>query len=543
MSASVPATAPPSVAAMVGRLVRFDLRRHRLLFAVVIGLELVRAAVAEWSLKLAPAIIGEHFGGVAGQGEVSALDLAIWLATWVATAVVVQGDHPSDDRAFWRSRPIPPVALAASKLVLFGVVFVLIPSALNAARLFAYGAPASAPIVAALEIAMVTGLTVVVAWSGALVTRTLVRFFAACFGVVVAFYVSLAAFAYYQGFGTTGIGLEPAAGVTDNTWIVAALPIVGLGILVLHYRLRRPAIAALAGLAVLLGSIVMPGSRITRPAPPDLAKTVAGRLTLPDGVTVPEDPTSRGFAATNGWPIFLQGRIGLPALPIDVSAGVILRNLTLRTGDRTVQAVGAQQCCSGPGAMGAIAAPEPAEPAGVEPGHRARQEWNVGGIPAADVEAIRAGRLAIVAEATVVFVRHHLVAAIPLRAGAAFRGGTYLVEVLGVEPRSAVALLRVARFPTFGDGGQPLLTFFEADRERAHVATTSAPYPIAAGPMGDNRSWGEGRHWADRLHLPIHRRYPPLREPQLLIVESRRVGESRTALSATNVPVQLSKPQ
>ena len=123
------------------------------------------------------------------------------------------------------------------------------------------------------------------------------------------------------------------------------------------------------------------------------------------------------------------------------------------------------------------------------------------------------------------------------------RSGTYLVEVLSVEPRSAVALIRVARFPTFDAGGRPLLTFFEADRERAHVATTSTPFPIAADPMGDSRSWGAGRQWADRLHLPIHRRYPPLRDAQLLIVESRRVGETRTALSATDVPVQMSKQQ
>jgi len=123
MSAHVPATAPPSFVPMVGWLVRFDLRRHRLLFAVVVGLELVRAAVAEWSLQLAPATIGERFGGVTGQGEVSALDLAIWLATWVATAVVVQGapprtTAPSGDRARYRRsrspRPSSPCSASCS---------------------------------------------------------------------------------------------------------------------------------------------------------------------------------------------------------------------------------------------------------------------------------------------------------------------------------------------------------------------------------------------------------------------------------------------
>ena len=38
--------------------------------------------------------------------ETALLDLAIRAMTWIVTAVVVQADHPSDDRAFWRTRPL-----------------------------------------------------------------------------------------------------------------------------------------------------------------------------------------------------------------------------------------------------------------------------------------------------------------------------------------------------------------------------------------------------------------------------------------------------
>ena len=31
------------------------------------------------------------------------------MATAVATAILAQGDHPTDDRAFWHSRPIAPL--------------------------------------------------------------------------------------------------------------------------------------------------------------------------------------------------------------------------------------------------------------------------------------------------------------------------------------------------------------------------------------------------------------------------------------------------
>jgi hypothetical protein len=525
----------------VWRLVRFDVRRFRVLLAAVVGLELARAALVEWSLQFAPTVIGERFGGLAGQGEVAALDTAIWLATCVATAVLVQGDHPSDDRAFWRSRPIPPVALAVAKLTLFAGLFVMVPSVVSAVRLIAYGAPADAPIAAALYFAAVAALTVVMSWSVAIVTRTLVRFIAACLGLVVAFYLALAAYAYYQRYGAmsaVGVGLEPSAGSGDNAWSLTILLVAGLAILVLHYRLRKPAIAAVAGLAVVVGTNVMPGSTTSRPAPPALAAAVAGRLTLPEGLTTPAETNIRGYAAAaNGWPIFLQGRVGFPALPEDISAGVILRKLMLRAGDGTVQAVGARQCCSGRGAVGVITPQDP--PA--EPGQRPR-DWGFGSIDLSDVEAVRAGHLAVDGEATVLFVRHHLVGAIPLRAGSAFRGDRYLVEVLAIEPRRAVALLRVARFPTLDSSDRPLLTFFESDRARAHVATTSTPYPLAGDGMGDSSSWGAGRQWVDRLHLPIHRRSPPPEDPQLLIVESRSSGETRTTLAARDVPVGVARP-
>ena len=89
----------------------------------------------------------------------------------------------------------------------------------------------------------------------------------------------------------------------------------------------------------------------------------------------------------------------------------------------------------------------------------------------------------------------------------------------------------------------PGLTFFAADRTRAHVVTTSTPYPLAADAMGDNRSWGAGRQWVDRVHLPMQRGDQPLEQPQLLIVESRSVGETRTVLAARDVPVAVARPE
>ena len=89
----------------VVRLWRFDLQRFRVLVAIVVGLELLRAAFVEWLLHLRPSQ-RRQFGGDLGSFEFRTLDGALWLAAAIATAILVQADHPVDDRAFWRTRPI-----------------------------------------------------------------------------------------------------------------------------------------------------------------------------------------------------------------------------------------------------------------------------------------------------------------------------------------------------------------------------------------------------------------------------------------------------
>ena len=116
MNAMLPTAVPAPFARTLERLVRFDLRRFRLLALLVVLLEIARAAVVEWTLHFVPASMSERFGWTFGTGEVALVDAILWLATVLTTAVVVQADLPSDDRAFWRTRPIRPLALAAGKL-------------------------------------------------------------------------------------------------------------------------------------------------------------------------------------------------------------------------------------------------------------------------------------------------------------------------------------------------------------------------------------------------------------------------------------------
>ena len=70
-----------------------------MLVAVVVALELLRASFVEWVLhatrsrQTCSVVMSARF-------EFQTLDGALWLATAIATAILVQADHPADDRAF-----------------------------------------------------------------------------------------------------------------------------------------------------------------------------------------------------------------------------------------------------------------------------------------------------------------------------------------------------------------------------------------------------------------------------------------------------------
>ena len=228
----------------------------------------------------------------------------------------------------------------------------------------------------------------------------------------------------------------------------------------------------------------------------------------------------------------------LPGLPRDVSAGIFIDRARVLVDGRDVAAGGFQQCCLGLGPSGVASA----QPADRVDGDGWSEELAT--VPAAAISEMLAKPVTLDADATIVFMRHRLMASLPLTPGVAFRGDGYLVEVLSTTDREpAAALLRISRFPRLSRNTHPMLSFFYADPARRRVVKSPSPFvePIrpAAAPV---REWVQGRRWAGRYHLMLLGGAPSP-DPRLLIVESHRAGETRARVVASGAPVARSRPR
>ena len=265
------------VAADIVRLCAFDLHRNRGLAAAVVAMEAGRAAIAESVLRL-PMVTGFREAdvlGAFGQVAVGAADTCLWLLALVATAIVVQIDPPSDDRAVWRTRPIPPVTLAAAKIGTLAILLVIVPVAINTLRLAAYGAPIGAIGAAAIQIAVLAGFAVVPAWPLAIATRTAPRFCALALVVLVLLVIAWARFTpppidhqvqVHDGFrfGFPMPALDWRRHDLHGWWTGVAFVLAGLGVIVGHYATRRIAVSVPLGTVLALAVVTWP---ITRQQP------------------------------------------------------------------------------------------------------------------------------------------------------------------------------------------------------------------------------------------------------------------------------------
>jgi hypothetical protein len=542
MNAMITAGTASSLVSTVGLLVRFDLRRFRLPALLVVVLELTRAAFAEWALHIVPTAMGERFGGTFGSGEIAMVDAILWLATMLTTAAIVQADLPSDDRAFWRTRPIPPLALAAGKLTTCLLLLVGVPWLVNAGRLLAYGAPFSAILASAVQFAVLTGFTVAPAWALALAARTLPRFIAFGLSMVVVGFLGRGAFFYWWAVWSVHAGSASMIGdrlptflldwqqLDASRWWAALLTTAGaFGILVAHYRHRRRVVSVAAAVALVVACWAVAQRSPDRPAPAALERLVSGHLDLAYDIALPpRSMIESRLRSSTPYPVHLSTNLTLPPLPADVSASVFLRRIRLH-GRQIVQARDAWQCCFNGGVVGVVA---PALAEVRQPGsfHSATAQGFE--VDLADLDQLRDRVVSIEADGEVRLMHHRFVAEIPVRPGAAVRVGDRLIEVLDHEPRRSALLVRYAEFPAISGSQDSDLALFVGDRHRNRVSVTTLGWggpsvnEMMAGPKRKSR----GRDWVARHHVLVSDAKVLGPDLRLYIVETREIGTVRTRL-------------
>jgi len=543
MNAIVAIAVPPTMAAGIVRLVRFELWRFRWLALLSVALEIARAVFIEWAMHLAPPVIGEQFGGAFGTNEVALLDEVLWLATVLVTAVLVQADLPSDDHAFWRTRPIAPVGLALAKLTTFVLLFVVAPAAINMGRLVAYGAPLHAVGAATLQLAVGAGSSVVPAWGLAIVTRTLLRFAIGGVAVLVGSQFAFRAALYWaevwsgRGGSLAAVGMR---GVLDwqglgvhGWWFAAGVTAAAAGILTWHYEHRRTARSTAAAAALFVVSWLLPGPRDVS-APPALARLVAERLDVAS-LTL---PSARQIASGQGasFPVPVGIHLELPGLPGDVSAAVTLRHPTLRAGG--IVAVGdGSLCCLGNGEAGAFASalprPRPTDD---------RPQIHRQGFPIAakDADALRERTVTLEADAEVALRRHRWIGTIPLRPGAAFRSGSQSLEVLAYEPTlepTYVALVRYTEFPTLARPESWWVLFAGDLANTPSVLSNWGPSTPATALTNRPSRWASGRRWVGRFHVVVEGAAQLGPKAQIYVVEARALGAVRVPITRPGLRV------
>jgi hypothetical protein len=537
-------TAPGArpLAASVRDLVSFDLRRFRLLALLVVAFELGRAGFAEWALRLQPVVIGDGFNGTFGTEEIGLIDALLAVVTVVATALIVQADLPSDDRAFWRTHPIAPLALALSKMATLGLLFVLLPSVVNAIRLLAAGAPVTAMAASALQIAVQAGAVVVPAWALALATRTLPRMLGAAVALLAVGALAIGALNFWLSLAQIGLpGMANGLRVVTTDWqgrsghgwwAAAAMTAGGLAILAGHYWHRRRVVTIAATLALLATSALSVTGEPSTPAAPELARLVSGRLGLGAFRLTGEpvlDPRRRSAPPA---PARLDVLFTLPPLPRDVSAILVTRRNRL-VGRQSVPVSGGWQCCFGPGAIGVVAPATSPAPITLRPA----QGFT---ITAADLSTLHDATVSLQGEAEVRLQRHQLVADVPLRAGSTVEAAGQRIEVLATHAQRSALLVRYMAMPSLARRGSAL-SLFVGNAARTQIATSvpgwgAAGQPIAA--LAWQRDRFSGRNWAGRFHILLDIGPAIGPDAHLYVVETRDAGTVRMPLAIDGIPLQ-----
>lgn len=314
---------------MFRRLVRGDLRRHRSL----LGLWLLLSAGAAGLEGVAPfLLLDPEPASLLGLATV-ALNLTTLVLGVVLAPIVIHSDAFVGSTAFWMTRPVAPLALAAAKLLLVFAAGVGLPVALNAGVLAAADVPGRTIARAAAGAILSRSLWMALTLAFGALTQTLPRyllalggFLSALVGVLVLGTSIMAMWATEEVVAQRWAAPRPTADVVGMVLIVAALAAVAIAQAVTRQRRVAVAVGTIGvAAAVLVESTWSWPIFDPRLAPPAWSSNAAaGRLWLDPASVEPERSgspdgsrtlwrTLRGRAQVHGMPAGWAARVHLLA--------------------------------------------------------------------------------------------------------------------------------------------------------------------------------------------------------------------------------------
>jgi len=157
---------------LVAHLVRADVRRFRLLLAAWVLVEIADTVFT----GVQPLLTGDSRASMTIGLLAMVLFFTRWLGMIVIVALVVQTHPLVGSDAFWMTRPIPPRALFASKVLSLATTFLAVPALCVVVLMAAFRVPVEQIVLVAIQTILFQSLWVAIVMALSAMTRNLARF-------------------------------------------------------------------------------------------------------------------------------------------------------------------------------------------------------------------------------------------------------------------------------------------------------------------------------------------------------------------------------
>ena len=295
-------------------LVRHDVRRFKWL--IVLWLVVITGAIgSEGLLPVIDQPITDPWRASPLQAAAGLLGLTAIVFAAILIAVLVHAHPVVGSTAFWMTRPIPPMTLLGSKMLLLVVLFVLVPAVLDVVTMAAYHVPATrvASVVVVASLLRLAGVVIIAALAA--FTSSLARFAVLSAGILVVLALGITTAAWWllwTADADEGIGVVSAGPSTDNFAtggdasgaIAAVLFAILSGMVLLRWQYARSAFCLTVPFAVLVAVIALFLPELwpwhvlrAQVTPPEWSTGVSLRAS-PESVVVDKQGIALGFPGT-----------------------------------------------------------------------------------------------------------------------------------------------------------------------------------------------------------------------------------------------------